>query len=74
MSIDNHGQFNQSTDDLYNLCPYCDCRLTPHTGVENGRTDSWAHPVNKVCKWSEFEGLTNRQIASVRSRLAKTSP
>ena len=46
-------------------CPRCGAIMTPHMGEENGKTDSWGHPVSSSCIWSEFEGITNRQVSGV---------
>lgn len=48
-------------------CPRCGSNMTPHMGLEDGPTESWAHPADTKCQWNEFEGITNRQVAGVNS-------
>lgn len=53
-------------------CPYCKAKLTPFEGDEDGPVTAWAHPKrSNGCRWSEWEGITKRQIAAAAARQPK---
>jgi hypothetical protein len=36
-------------------------------GPEEGPAETWEHPEHPSCKWTEYQNLSNRQIASIRA-------
>jgi len=55
------------------FCPGCGARLEPFMGPEDGPAESWAHPVQPTCKWSEHENLSNRQLAGMKGTVARAA-
>lgn len=48
-------------------CPSCGSQLAPFMGPEDGPARTWEHPQHTHCKWSEWQNLTNRQIAGIHA-------
>lgn len=45
-------------------CGCCGSRLEPLNAADAASGETWSHPVAD-CPWSEYEGLTTAQIASI---------
>lgn len=67
--IDEKGQYQEPP----NYCPVCGSKLEPFMGPEDGPAETWEHPRHSSCKWTEYQNLSNRQIAGMKAAVTRAT-